>query len=107
MRRPTLLCLLHCAPPAKPGLVSDTVLGSVAARHWETPEQGYPSDESGAQSTRFVVTSGHRANALEFSSDAYVISPAQPLIGRSASYLVLIQLSAIVSLSETTYDESP
>src|SRR5581483_665535 len=46
MRRPTLLCLFHCAPPAEPQPASDTVLRSVPARHWETPEQGYPSDES-------------------------------------------------------------
>jgi hypothetical protein len=54
MRRPTLLCLFHCAPPNKPQPASDTVLGSSALRHWETPEQGYPSDESRAPRTAFV-----------------------------------------------------
>lgn len=41
--------LIRCPATHRAPHVRDTVLRSNSARYWETPEQGYPSDESGAE----------------------------------------------------------
>jgi hypothetical protein len=108
MRHATLLYLIHCAPPAKLRPVSVTVLGSVTTRHWETPEQGYPSDETGAgRAPPIVCVLSHRTGTLGVVSDTCIISRACPDRLDVAHTLDTLDLERNVSLSETTYDESP